>query len=94
MALIGTRLKILRACTGITQGALAKKSGLSKGHLSQIESGTRMLSEKTMRKICKVLEVSPNVFEERAKLFLEVMRWGESIDCVTIKDPPLLYERW
>ncbi len=46
---------------GLTLDALAEKSGLSKAYLSQIESGKRAGTTKTMRAIAKALKVPLDV---------------------------------
>jgi len=55
---IGKAIKTLRDKKGISQSELADKIGLSQTSLSQIETGDKNPSEKTLEKIAKALDSS------------------------------------
>jgi transcriptional regulator with XRE-family HTH domain len=77
-ALIGKRIRLLRLERGITQGDIEKAAGISRSHLSKIESGkVENPGLLTLERIAKVLKVSISYllhFDERSlkKRILEV----------------------
>jgi transcriptional regulator with XRE-family HTH domain len=58
------RLRELREQAGLTQGALAERSGLASGTIRQLESGRREPSFETAAKIAVGLGVSLAAFDE------------------------------
>ena len=50
-------LKVFREYRGLTQAALAELAGISRLYLSQIETGRRGGSVKTLRALAKALDV-------------------------------------
>lgn len=55
--LIGGKIKSLRQSRGLTQEALAERSGLPQSHISRIESGQHSPSQKTLEKLTSALDV-------------------------------------
>jgi transcriptional regulator with XRE-family HTH domain len=51
------RLKILRRDRGLSQAALAKKSGLAREYLARLELGRHDPSLRTLAKLAKALKV-------------------------------------
>lgn len=63
----GLRLKELRAAAGLTQGALAEASGLSKGFVCDLEQGRKEAPNwVAVLALCAALEATPNDFLEAA----------------------------
>jgi transcriptional regulator with XRE-family HTH domain len=56
---ISARLKNIRESKKMTRKTLAKKAGVSGGHISQIENHARNPSIGIFMKICSALDVSP-----------------------------------
>ena len=57
---LAQRLRIARAYTGMSQGALAKKSGIHNVQISKLERGvTKEITGSTLRALCEALGVSP-----------------------------------
>ena len=54
---IGNAIKQLRQHFGISQIELSAKTGLSQTSISQIESGIKNPSKKSMKKICDAFEI-------------------------------------
>lgn len=56
---MGYKIKELRLARGFTQTALARKSGISRGTISALESGSsKITSTKTLLKIASALETT------------------------------------
>ncbi len=55
--LVGDNIRNLRLKFGITQEALALKSGLSQGYINQLESGKRRFTQKSLEVIADALEI-------------------------------------
>lgn len=55
---IGKRIKELRERTNLTQEELAKKLGISRPSISQIESGQRKISSSELEKLSQIFEIS------------------------------------
>lgn len=56
---IGQRVYARRLAKGLTQEQLAARTGLSPGHISEIENGVKKnLQHKTLKKLVKGLEIS------------------------------------
>ena len=55
----GRRLAKIRADAGYTQGFLAHASGLSQSAISQLESGIRSPTYRTIRQIARALDLPP-----------------------------------
>ncbi len=55
---IGARIKAARCRKGVTQGAIARITGLSTPHISNIETGNTKLGLPTIIHLANVLEVS------------------------------------
>jgi DNA-binding XRE family transcriptional regulator len=60
---IGGKIEELRKNAGMTQEALAEKSGLTQSHVSRLELGQHSPSRKTLEKIALALEVDVNVLD-------------------------------
>lgn len=58
---IGIAIKSIRKQLGITQYELADRCQLSQTSLSQIENGIKRPSQRTIKKLCEVLEVPESV---------------------------------
>ncbi len=58
---IGYAIKSIRRQLGITQYDLADKCGISQTSLSQIENGIKRPSNRTIKKVCEVLDVPESV---------------------------------
>lgn len=54
---LGIAIRSVRRQLGITQQELSEKSGISQTSLSQIENAVKRPSNKTIQKICGVLEI-------------------------------------
>ncbi|MBA3829513.1 MAG: helix-turn-helix transcriptional regulator [Taibaiella sp.] len=54
---IGFSIKTIRRQLGVTQHELAEKCHLSQTSLSQIETGIKRPTQKTLKKICTVLGI-------------------------------------
>lgn len=54
------RLRELRLKKGITLAQLEKEIGINKNYLSQIETGSRPLNPRTLKKFCDYYNVKPN----------------------------------
>ena len=57
----GEMLKTLRELQEMTQGELAKASGISQSNISALESGTRQIGRERALVLAKVLKVHPAV---------------------------------
>lgn len=58
---LGIAIKSVRRQMGITQYDLSEMCGISQTSLSQIETGTKRPSPRTIKRICEVLEVPESV---------------------------------
>jgi transcriptional regulator with XRE-family HTH domain len=56
--LTGSKLRAIRALTGMTQADLAAKSGVSPTAIAEYERDKRDLRADTIRKLCEALGVS------------------------------------
>lgn len=52
------RIKEARKAAGLTQTAFAESIGISQNYVAQIEGGSREPSDRTIRDICRILNVS------------------------------------
>ena len=52
------RFKILRKDTGLTQKDFAARVGLSQNFIAQIESGSKVPSDRTVSDICRIFHVN------------------------------------
>lgn len=82
-------LKTVREVHQIPQAVLAEKLGISKSHLSELESGKKAVSVDLLKKYATVFDVPPSTFlsfmealegvserkRERAKKLLSVLEW-------------------
>ena len=60
---MGERIKQRRMELGLSQEDLAKKAGVSRVQISNLERGaSQFCTWKTMQKLSKALEVAPNYF--------------------------------
>lgn len=57
---IGQNIRTLRRQSGMTQAAIAEKTGVSTDHISHVEIGSGTISLPLLIEICKLLEVTPN----------------------------------
>jgi Zn-dependent peptidase ImmA (M78 family)/DNA-binding XRE family transcriptional regulator len=77
---IGARLRRLREETGLSQGAFARRLGLSGEYISLLEAAKRTPSFATLNKIAAFLHKDISVFfEEHENAFLLLLR-GEGLD--------------
>ena len=58
MSLVGDRIRLCRQKLGLTQEILAKDAGMSKGFLSEVETGNRNPSAEYLLRIANALHVS------------------------------------
>ena len=58
---IGSAIKSIRRKVGITQYELAEKCELSQTSLSQIETGVKRPSQRTLNKVCRVLDIPESI---------------------------------
>lgn len=65
---IAVRIRLLRASGGLSQEALAQKSGLSTRHLQKMEAGQVNVTIESLSKLSKALEV------DISQLFVEETR--------------------
>jgi DNA-binding XRE family transcriptional regulator len=56
---IGRNVRRLRIAAGLSQTALAKRSGLDRSHLSRLERGRLTPTLLTLRRLAKTLQVTP-----------------------------------
>jgi XRE family transcriptional regulator, regulator of sulfur utilization len=54
---IGTAIKSVRNQVGLSQEQLSERTGLSQTSISQIENGVKQPSKKSIRAICRALEI-------------------------------------
>lgn len=82
-------LKTVREVHQIPQATLAEKLGISKSHLSELESGKKAVSVDLLKRYANIFDVPPSTFlsfmealegvserkRERAKKLLRVLEW-------------------
>ncbi|HII4398332.1 TPA: helix-turn-helix domain-containing protein [Clostridium perfringens] len=68
MKKINLKIKYYRELKKISQSELAKSTGLSKSYISELESGKKICSLKTLFNIGESLDVCPLVLIERFNL--------------------------
>ena len=59
---LGRNLRRVRTAAGLTQAALAKRSGIHRSYVSALEAGQRNPTAVTLQRLAKVLRVMPTVF--------------------------------
>jgi DNA-binding XRE family transcriptional regulator len=59
---LGRNIQRVRTAAGLTQTALAKRSGLNRSYVSGLEAGKRNPTALTLQRLAKVLGVTPVVF--------------------------------
>jgi DNA-binding XRE family transcriptional regulator len=59
---LGRNLRRVRTAAGLTQTALAKRSGIHRSYVSALESGQRNPTALTLQRLAEVLGVTPTVF--------------------------------
>lgn len=64
MLAIGQTVYLWRRSRNLTQAELARRSGLSRPNLSQLEQGSRDLTVGTLRRLAEALEVRPGVLAD------------------------------
>jgi transcriptional regulator with XRE-family HTH domain len=75
LILVGKRIAEIREQSNITQEVLAQELGISRTALSRLENGQRDISYEEMRKLSRILQVSPEDlvnsedFEEKFALY-------------------------
>lgn len=57
---IGARVRALREAAGLTQGELARRTGIHRPNIARIESGRHMPSLDTVVRIARALDVQPS----------------------------------
>jgi len=57
---IGPTLRTIRKVLDISTLEMAKRSGISQSYLSELETGKKSLSLKTLATYCEVLDVQPS----------------------------------
>jgi transcriptional regulator with XRE-family HTH domain len=58
---LGQNLRRVRTAAGLTQTALAKQSGIHRSYVSDLEAGQRNPTALTLKRLAKVLKVTPVV---------------------------------
>ena len=59
---LGRNLRRVRTAAGLTQTALAKRSGMDRSYVSDLEAGQRNPTALTLKRLAKVLGVTPTAF--------------------------------
>jgi DNA-binding XRE family transcriptional regulator len=59
---LGRNLRRVRTAAGLTQTALAKRSGVDRSYVSDLEAGHRNPTALTLKRLAKVLGVTPTAF--------------------------------
>jgi DNA-binding XRE family transcriptional regulator len=59
---LGRNLRRVRTAAGLTQAALAKRSGIHRSYVSALEAGQRNPTAVTLQRLATVLGVTPTVF--------------------------------
>jgi DNA-binding XRE family transcriptional regulator len=59
---LARNMRQLRIAAGLTQTALAKRSGMNRSYLSHLESGRRNPTHATLERLAKTLKVTPGSF--------------------------------
>jgi DNA-binding XRE family transcriptional regulator len=59
---LGRNLRRVRTAAGLTQTALAKRSGMDRSYVSGLEAGQRNPTALTLQRLAKVLGVTPIAF--------------------------------
>jgi DNA-binding XRE family transcriptional regulator len=59
---LGRNLRRVRTAAGLTQTALAKRSGMDRSYVSDLEAGHRNPTALTLQRLATVLGVTPTVF--------------------------------
>jgi DNA-binding XRE family transcriptional regulator len=59
---LGRNLRRVRTAAGLTQTALAKRSGIDRSYVSDLEAGQRNPTAMTLQRLAAVLGVTPVVF--------------------------------
>ena len=59
---LGRNLRRARTAVGLTQTALAKRVGMDRSYISGVEAGQRNPTALTLKRLAKVLGVTPTVF--------------------------------
>jgi ribosome-binding protein aMBF1 (putative translation factor) len=59
---LGRNLRRVRTAAGLTQTALAKRSGTDRSYVSGLEAGQRNPTALTLQRLAKVLGVTPIAF--------------------------------
>ena len=62
VAQLARNVRQLRLAVGLTQTALAKRSGMNRSYLSRLESGRHNPTLATLERLAKSLEVMPGSF--------------------------------
>lgn len=63
MSDINNRIKLLRENLNLSQEAFGSRIGITRASISNIEKGTRNMSEQTLKSICREFNVSRNWLE-------------------------------
>jgi DNA-binding XRE family transcriptional regulator len=70
---LGRNLRRLRTAAGLTQNALAKRSGVNRANLSRMESGRQAPTAITLWHLARSLRVSPaSFFDERPETIIDL----------------------
>jgi transcriptional regulator with XRE-family HTH domain len=59
---LGNNVRQWRTAAGLTQTAVAKRSGMNRSYLSHLESGRRNPTLATLERLAKTLNVAPGSF--------------------------------
>jgi DNA-binding XRE family transcriptional regulator len=62
LAELGRNLRRVRTAAGLTQIALAKRSGIHRSYVSALEAGQRNPTALTLQRLAEVLGVTPTAF--------------------------------
>jgi DNA-binding XRE family transcriptional regulator len=69
---MGRTVRQLRIAAGLTQTALAKRSGMNRTHLSRLEKGRLMPTFPTLKRLAKTLQVTPrSLFRPAGRSFVD-----------------------
>ena len=86
---IGDRLRALRQAKNLSQGGIAKRTGLLRPYISRVENGYTVPSVETLEKLARALEVPlyqlfyegeepPKLLHLPKRITAEEIAWGSS----------------
>ncbi len=90
---LGTTLRLLREAAGLTQGELARRTGMGKSQLSKYENGKELPKLESLERLLEVLDAEPATLFYTAHLLKHRAEIGPAALLVTttplLDDPAL-----